>query len=113
MLVDKIIKLLGGVSHEEYSLLNIQYESQRIIVEQYRAREVILTEEIKSEREERKQLQEIIFKNYGVIHSENTSQIEESIQPIRTSPRRWSGLKSSLEKDDRDRVRGNSDAKVS
>lgn len=112
-IIDRIIKFLGGFTKEEYSLLNIEYISQRDLVSSYRARQDSILEELKEERKERKFLQDLIFKKFGITISEDSSKEETSFQPVKTSPRRWSDLKSAMEQDDRNRVKGYSDAKVS
>jgi hypothetical protein len=102
--LNAIIRFLGGFSFQEYEALNSEYNNQRDLVSQYRAREERLENELKAEREERKFLQDLIFKRFGVIVSEGEPQSEENFQPIKTSPKRWSQLKNAMEEDDRMRV---------
>lgn len=108
-----LIELLGCVTRESYNLLNTEYLNQRDLVAHYRAREESLLNELAQERNERKFIQDLLFKKVGIIHeNENISEDNESLQPVRTSPRRWSQLKSAMEQDDLNRVRGEVNAQV-
>lgn len=113
-MINWLIHLFSGATKEEYMLLNSEYNNQRELVNIFRARFDYIESELKEEREERKQLQSIIFKNYGVTHSAETGVISETeLKPINNGSQRWSNLRSRLEQDDRERLKGFSDAKVS
>jgi hypothetical protein len=101
-----LIKLLGGISREDYSLLKLEYQSQRDLTTALRKGEEDLLKILHEIKEERNRLQEIIFKNYGVVTSEEKefNGTDKELQPIRTSPQRWSALKGKLESDDRARA---------
>lgn len=103
-IIDRFIKFLGLFTNKEYSLINLEYNNQRDLVSFYRARVDYLEKELSSQNEERKFLQDLIFKRFGVVVSEENPQSEETFQPIKTSPRRWSDLKIAMERDDRERV---------
>lgn len=105
-IIERLIKFLGGFTKNEYSLIEKEYDNQYEIVSGYRAREESILSLLREESKERKFLQDLILKKSGMIAPEETPQTEEIFQPIRTSPRRWSGLKEALEKDDRERVTG-------
>jgi hypothetical protein len=107
-MINWLIKFLGGVLREDNALLIVEYNAQRDLVSSYRARVDYLEKELALEREERKSLQNIIYKKFGVIVPDEISQSQEELQPVRTSPRRWSDLKGALERDDRERVGVNS-----
>jgi hypothetical protein len=105
---DKLIRFLGGRTEEEYLLLTKEYDSQRELVITYRAREERLIDDLKEERTERKQLQELIFKRFGISYSEDENscgQISENLQPVSNGSQRWSNLRARLEKDDSLRMR--------
>jgi hypothetical protein len=110
-IIDFLLSLLGGISKDQYDSVTFQYNIQRDLVNYSRARIEYLENELKLEREDRKSLQELIYKRFGLIESAETAREAENISPIRTSPRRWSQLKTAMERDDHERV--SQDAKVS
>jgi hypothetical protein len=103
---NKLIKLLGGRTDEEYDLLEAEYQSQRNLALVLRDQVEHLEKNLTMERDERQRLQEIIFKNYGIVTSDEipSPAIDKKLNPIRTSPQRWSNLRIRLEEDDRARV---------
>jgi len=106
---NKLNDLLGNdlkESEEKYKLLNIEYNQQHDLVVTYRAREEELNKRFQEEVFERKRLQEIIFKKFGIIEPEESEQSSPTtFRPMNTAPRRWSQLKNSMEKDDFERVK--------
>lgn len=105
LFINWLIHLLGGWTREEYDFLEKQFNNHREIVTNYRAREERLFNEIKQEREDRKFLQDILFKKFGIIDPpERLPEKLEEYKPI-NSKQRWSNLKSRLERDDWERVR--------
>ena len=106
-MINWLIKLLYGYTDKEYSLLETEYDNQRELVVAYRARVEFLENELNAERAERKQLQELIFKRFGISYSDETEcgTINEPLQPINSGSRRWSNLRSRLEKDDQMRMK--------
>lgn len=108
IIINWLIHFLGGFTKEEFTLLNKEYENQRALGIQSRAREEFLTNELKLEREERKILQDLIFKKCGVITPDNLNDAPpESLQPVSNGSQRWSNLKVRLEKDDLQRMKNN------
>jgi hypothetical protein len=106
-MINWLIKFLGGFTKEQVTLLEKEYEHQRELQLTNRARVEYLEKELSQEREERKFLQETIYKKFGFITPEEVlNQSQEQFQPISTGPTRWSGLKNRLEQDDRQRVTG-------
>lgn len=106
---DKLIKLLGGITPNDHTLLINEYEAQRSLCDVLRKENEFLTKRVQEEVSERKSLQEIIFKNYGVVAQELPSPgIDKELTPINTGRARWSNLKVALEKDDRKRVKAES-----
>jgi hypothetical protein len=104
---DWLIKFLKARTNEEYLLLNAEYNAQREFTSLYRARVDSLEAQVLAERAERRFLQDLIFKRFGVTISEDSPAVqEENLKPIGTSPQRWSSLRGRLEKDDRQRVTG-------
>ena len=107
-IINRLIKLLGGVTADQYHLFEEEEISQRELVIAYRAREERLFNELKMEREVRKFLQDVIFKKFGIIASD-LSEVEEApdLQPVNFGIQRWSNLKNRLERDDAERVKNN------
>ena len=104
-MLDKLIRLLNGVTSEDYNLINSQYIQQRELSNTLRNSNDFLMKEILHEREERKQLQELLFKAYGVVTSSpESSQVNSDMKPITLTKERWSSLKGRMEQDDRKRV---------
>lgn len=100
-----LIHLLSGYTKGEYAFINKEYENQRERVSDYRARVEHLIESLNAANAERKELQDLIFKRFGVIQGEPTPEEKlEELQPIGTSKQRWSTLKTRMEIDDRKRV---------
>jgi hypothetical protein len=103
-----LIHLLKGITKEEHNLLNIEYLQQRDLVTDYRAREDRLLKELELERSERKELQQIIFKNFGVVFNDESKPFTQAdydqLKPISNGPQRWSNVKNRMEKDDRARA---------
>lgn len=100
-----LVQFFGGFTKEEFVSLEKEYNSQRDLVNSYRAREEQIISQLNEEKEERKRLQEIIFKKFNVLPEENSEiSSQEIFQPINTGKRRWSDLKSRLEQDDLQRV---------
>ncbi len=109
-IINWLIKFLGGFTSEEFHSLEHEFNSQRELGIQSRVRVDFLERELKSEREERKQLQEIIFKKFGIIASEEVnSQEEPELQPVSNGSQRWSNLRARLEKDDSERFKQTGD----
>ena len=106
-MVDKIIKLLGGYTKLEYHLTDKEYSQQYHLVQILRERESQLLKQFEQEKQERQRLQEIIFKKFNILPEENSSSIQDDpeLKPIKTSPRRWSELRTAMEQDDRERVK--------
>jgi|ERR1035441_1185893 hypothetical protein len=103
-----IIKFLGGFTNYEYSLLGNENNQQRELISSYRAREEFLTNELKLEREDRKFLQDIIYKKFGVIASSEPSVTEETdLQPINSGTQSWFNLRNRMERDDKMRSQAN------
>jgi membrane-bound lytic murein transglycosylase MltF len=90
-MLSKLIEFLGGVPKFEYDRANARVEYLEI--------------ELKLAHEERKFLQDLIFKRFGIIAESNNQDEAENINPIRTSPRRWSQIKTAMERDDRERIK--------
>jgi hypothetical protein len=96
-----LIELIGGRTEEEYLLLTKEYDSQRDLVIQHRAREEYLMNELKNEKEDKKFLQNILFKRFGIIDPpEGNVQEQEQLQPVSSGTQRWSNLRARLERDD-------------
>jgi hypothetical protein len=105
-MLNRIIKFLGGYTKQEFSDLTKEYNIQRDLVTEFRAREVSLNNWLREEIADRKEIQKIIFKKFNILPEENNDSSFEDYQPIKSSSRRWSGLRSDLERDDRARVKG-------
>ena len=106
-MINWIIKFLGGILKEDYSLLNTEYENQREIADTLRGQNQEIYKRLEAETTERKYLQELLFKNSGIIPREEGYQEQENnLQPIKTSPERWSSLRGKIEKDDLARAIG-------
>jgi hypothetical protein len=102
-----LIHLFKGATKEEYLQLNIEYNAQREFTSIYRARVDSLEAQLLAERTERKFLQDLIFKRFGVLISEDSPQEQgENLRPISNGPTRWSSLRNKLEQDDHQRVQG-------
>jgi hypothetical protein len=104
-----LIHFFKGATKEEYLQLNTEYNAQREFALIYRARVDSLEAQLLAERTERKFLQDLIFKRFGVLISENSPETnQENLRPISNGPTRWSSMKSRLEADDHARVIGQS-----
>jgi hypothetical protein len=107
-MINKIIKFLGGFTLLEHSLLNKEYESQREFNVQNRARVEFLEQRLSEAETERKFLQDLIFKKFGVLPSIETGEAQqENLQPLSNGAQSWSNLRTRMERDDRERVKMN------
>ena len=108
-MINWLIELLGGFTADQYHLFEKEYDNQREIIVTYRARQERLLNELKTERDERKFLQDIIFKKFGIINSDTyvTTEKDPNLQPVNFGTQRWSNLKNRLERDDAERVKNN------
>ena len=106
-IINRIVLFFGGFTEEKYHELEIEYINQRELVVIYRAGVEFLEKELNAEKAERKQLQELIFKRFGISYSDETEcgTINEPLQPINSGSQRWSNLRSRLEKDDQMRMK--------
>lgn len=114
-MVNEIIRFLGGVTKEDFNFLNSQYISQRSHNEELRARVRFLEERNFELHDEKKAIQEILYRKVGLINSpEETSELSD-LQPIQIGSTRWGKLKGKMERDDLMRVKsqGGTDAKIS
>jgi len=104
----KLLKFLGLFTTQEYTLLNLEYNTQRDLVNLYRTRVDELEKSLAEEKTERKFLQDLIFKRFGVLIPEDSldQSQTENLKPISNGPTRWSTLRNRLEQDDRQRVHG-------
>ena len=108
ILINWLIHFLGGFSKEEYTLLTKEYEIQRDSRIQIQAHVYLLETELRTEREDRKYLQDIFYKRLGIITSEEiVHEDQENLQPVSNGSQRWSNLKARLEKDDNERLKAN------
>ncbi len=104
---DKLIKLLGGRTDAEYDFLEQEYQNQRALALMRKDQVDYFDKRFNEERVERQRLQEIIFKNYGVVTSETPSpgiDKDNELHPISSSRPSWNNLRRKLEQDDRARV---------
>ena len=111
-IIDRIIKFLGGFTNIEYVTLDLEYKNQRELALNNRARVESLEKELAYTREERKILQDLIFIKFGITSNKEEGLSQEELEPIRTSPQRWSSLRGKLEEDDRQRATGMASGKT-
>lgn len=101
-----LCRIFNLVLREEYDLINLNYQAQRQVSDNLR---VSLADAVKGREaidQERLNLQQLIFKNYGVISSDAIASGAETqnLNPVRMSSPRWSNLKRQMEEDDRKRA---------
>lgn len=109
IVVDKIISWLGGISKEAHEnqkrLWDSQIESYRNQYLNIKGQNELLTKTLDSETVERKYLQDLIFKKFGVTIMEQTEQRGlENLQPLRIVPRSARATLRDMEMDDKVRA---------
>ena len=101
-----ICQIFSLRTQEEYDLMELQYSTQRAMCETLRASIMESVAREKKLDEERLYLQDILFKNYGVIPSQGNPQANlGNPEPIRMTSPRWSEVKIRMERDDLERVK--------
>jgi hypothetical protein len=107
-MIDSIIKFLGGFTKFEYSLLENEHIQQRQLIAANRARVEFLEQRLSETETERKFLQDLIFKKFGILPSIETDEAQqENLQPLSNGAQSWSNLRTRMERDDRERVKTN------
>jgi hypothetical protein len=103
-----LIRMLGGSTPEEYKLLESQYNTQRSLSDSLRARVEFLEGRINELEGERKEIQNLLYKQVGLISSPESGPVNiDDLKPIQTARPRWSQVKRAMEQDDLKRVRVN------
>ena len=100
---DKLISLLGGISLNEYKFLEKQLGMMRSQSIAISSNNEYLKETIRLKDERICYLEEIIFREHGIVDPENsqTSQQQENLRPINTKPRSIFATMRAMQKDDR------------
>ena len=106
-MLDWVIRLLGGRTESE--LQEIERHKELLRGEMLKAKGSYdeLLRRFEAEQEERKYLQGLILKGYGVVAPEQgaTDPGLRMQSPIRTAPRSMRSIMGEMESDDRKRVR--------
>lgn len=101
-----MIEFLGGISKENYLLLNTEYNAIRENNSYLRARNEELIRSLNDSEQERKNLQNLLFVKAGIIQDERLSPVGgiTNSNPIRVAPRGYRETLRAMESDDRKRA---------
>ena len=99
-----LIRLLGGITPDEFAQLVKSYE---VRIEEWKSSYASLMEvhnqllEIYNKTsEERKELQELILKRTGFIREQQVPSVQQILNPIQTRPKNWLERKREFERKD-------------